>query len=125
MSDKSQSAESAENIPVAEKVSDTTNMQEQEQNQRIHIQGILPDTSIPPPPLPPAYKTLLYPAYTDKLNSARPAEKQMKSISLNWKSGEELCSWVQRGLIIWISASQTSILTDTVKLVQNTLQEVI
>ena len=49
---------------------------------------ILPDTSIPPPPLPPAYKTFLYPAYTDKLTSAYPAEMQMRSISLNWKSGE-------------------------------------
>ena len=40
MSGKAQSeesAESAENTPVAEKVSDTTNRQEQEQNQRIHI----------------------------------------------------------------------------------------
>ena len=84
MSGKAQSEESA----------DTTNRQEQEQNQHIHIQGNLPDTSIPPPLLPPAYKTFLYPAYTDKLNSTRPAEKQMKSISLNWKSG------VPRGLII-------------------------
>ena len=45
-------------------------MQEQEQNQLLHIQGNLPDTSIPPPPLPPTYMTFLYPAYTpytDKL----------------------------------------------------------
>ena len=49
----------------------------------------LPDTSIPPPPLPPGYKTLLYPAYTDKLSYTQPAAKQMKIISLNRRSGEE------------------------------------
>jgi len=60
----------------------------EEKDLSANTEKILPDTSIPPPPLPPAYKTFLYPAYTDKLSSAYPAEMQMRSISLNWKSGE-------------------------------------
>ena len=44
----------------------------------------------PPPPLPPGYKSLAYPAYIDKLTSKYPAAQQMKSISLNRKSGEQV-----------------------------------
>ena len=63
----------------------------------------LPDTRIPPPPLPPGYKTLLYPAYSDKLSSKLPAAKQMKTISLNRRSGEEPCTSTGSIIVTWIS----------------------
>ena len=72
MSDKADSAEKVEKDPDANKPT------------------ILPDISIPPPPLPPGYKSLAYPAYIDKLTSKYPAAQQMKSISLNRKSGEQV-----------------------------------
>ena len=37
---------------------------------------------------PPAYRSMLYPAYADKLLRNFPAEEQMKDISLSRKSGE-------------------------------------
>ena len=60
-----------------------------EKAQPVHTRRALPDKSISPPPLPPAYKTLLYPACTNKLTSIYPVEMQMRSVSLNWKSGEQ------------------------------------
>ena len=49
----------------------------------------LPDTKRPPPPLPPSYRSMLYPAYADKLSRNIPVEEQMKDISLSRKSGEQ------------------------------------
>ena len=68
-------------------MSDATSIKERAQP--VHTRRALPDKSISPPPLPPAYKTLLYPACTDKLTSIYPAEMQMRFVSLNWKSGEQ------------------------------------
>ena len=51
---------------------------------------IRPDTSRPPPPLPPSYKTMLYPAYADRLSKNIPAENQMRDISLSRKSAEHV-----------------------------------
>jgi len=57
-------------------------------NQRTRPIWSLPDTRRPPPPLPPSYRSMLYPAYADKLSRNIPAEGQMKDISLSRKSGE-------------------------------------
>ena len=54
---------------------DTTSSEEKDLP--ANTKKILPDTSNPPLPLPPEYKTFLYPAYTDKLTSAYSAEMQM------------------------------------------------
>ena len=48
----------------------------------------LPDVTIPPPPHPPNYSTMIYPKYADKLKIGVPAELQMKDVSLNWKTKE-------------------------------------
>ena len=48
----------------------------------------LPNVTIPPPPLPPNYSTMIYPKYADKLKIGVPAELQMKEISLNWRNNE-------------------------------------
>ena len=57
-------------------------------NQRTRPIWCLPDTRRPPPPLPPSYRSMLYPAYADKLSRNIPAEEQMKDISISRKSGE-------------------------------------
>ena len=49
----------------------------------------LPDTSKPPPDLPSAYGTQLYPPFLDHLDPNLPAELQMKRIRVARKENEE------------------------------------
>ena len=50
---------------------------------------MLTDVRRPPPSLPPAYGTFLYPSYADYLSPDKSIEQQMKSISMNRQSGEK------------------------------------
>ena len=48
----------------------------------------LPDTSSPPPPLPPGFGSFKYPTHTDILARSSPPEEQMKELSLMWREME-------------------------------------
>ena len=53
---------------------------------------ILPDTSQPPPPLPPGYRTRQYPARSDIIHPGRAPGLEMRRISLSskWKDESDL-----------------------------------